>query len=118
MNYEWADVEALLELMWDPHQHWGPVRDGAPDSDMPKGGSDPRNASTWMAELADIKRAWQRTDLTDVERRRLFMHYGLGWPYAVVGAHEGVNKKTAQESCTRGVSALVDNINARERVAV
>lgn len=68
-------VEALLPAVWDPSYCYGVRAENAPDPDMPRGSTNKATGNTAAAHFADIKRAWEKCNLTPSERQALFLRY-------------------------------------------
>lgn len=68
-------VEALLPAVWDDSYCYGVRAENAPDPDMPRGTINKSTGNTAAAHFADIKRAWEKCNLTPSERQALFLRY-------------------------------------------
>ncbi|MEU0739286.1 sigma-70 region 4 domain-containing protein [Streptomyces sp. NPDC006134] len=102
--------------MWSPEAAYGIRNPQAPDADMPKGTVDPRSAGTLFAHLADIRRAWALCELSEGERRALFLRYGLDWPDQEIAAEDGVTDRAVRYRLERGVGKLAAWLNGRQYV--
>lgn len=111
-TYNRETIEEGLFALWDPDVGFGSTRPDDPDPDMPKGPSgDPSHGGTILAVRADLSRAWDRTALTEIERRRVFMAYALCWPTRVIAEHEGRDRKAVIKSLESGLSKITRFLN-------
>lgn len=76
-TYKWEQVEGLLPGVWDTASVLS-SREGMPDPDMPTAKADPSHGFEKVAQLADIKRAWELAPLTLRERQAALLTYGAG----------------------------------------
>ena len=113
-NYTRERVEQLLEMNWDPWRNYGPTNESARDGDMPGSKSNPSKSGTWMAELADLTRAWQMAPISRTVRRRVFMRYALGWSYREIATHEHVDRNRIPEQVEDAVGAITRWLNGEE----
>lgn len=110
-TYKRPLVEHLLPAVWDQSYAFGMENPLSPDPDMPKAKPDPKVGGTIYAHLADIRRAWSRAEVPQVERQALLLHYALGWTDAEIGKHGGCGKSTICERRERGVGRLAAFLN-------
>lgn len=111
-DYTEDAVKLLMPAVWDESYAYGiPLRDDAPDKDMPKGpGNKARSNSHW-AYIADIKTGWEKTPLTHLERRALLMAYGLGWTQTNIANYEGVAQKTISVRLSGATKKIAARLN-------
>ncbi|MFI2672556.1 hypothetical protein ACH5AU_23850 [Streptomyces albidoflavus] len=102
--------------MWAPEAAYGIRNPQAPDADMPHGSVDPRTAGTLFAHLADIRRAWARCDLSTVERRALFLRYGLDWPDTEIAGEGAATDRAVRYRLERGVGKIAAWLNGSEYI--
>lgn len=111
-DYSRESVESLLPAVWDDSYVYGlPQRDTVPDPDMPKGASNKAHANNLAAYIADIKFGWDKTPLTDKERRALVLAYGFGWTQKEIAFNQGVSEKTIQPRIEAAVGKIVARLN-------
>ena len=117
-DYSRELVEDLLQFKWDEHRFYGPVQNEmSPDHDMPRSPASKAHTGGWMAELADINRAWQNAPLTDTQRRRLFLRYGMGLTYEGVSVYDHVSLQNAAKVCDAGLETILVYLNGTEVLA-
>lgn len=109
--YDRDQVEDLLTLRFDPLRFYGPTGNVLPDDDMPKSASSPAHGGTWMAELADIDRAWRLAELSETQRRRMFLRFGLDLSCEAVAAFEDVSTVAVYKTTDSGVEAILNFLN-------
>jgi DNA-directed RNA polymerase specialized sigma24 family protein len=112
-GYDRRLVERLAPAIWDQTYAYGMTDTAAPDPDMPRSKPDPKLGGTIYAHLADIRSAWKRADLPQVERQALLLRFGLGWTQSEVGRAQGVSQQAAQQRIDRGVGRLVAHLNGK-----
>jgi DNA-directed RNA polymerase specialized sigma24 family protein len=110
-NYDRRSVEALLPTVWDELAAYGLRADDVPDPGMPKAKANPAHSNTLYAMLADIRQAWKRADIPQVERQALLLRFGLGWEYDEIGYNQGVVKSAAHYRVERGVGRMTAWLN-------
>lgn len=110
-NYDRRSVEVLVATVWDEVAAFGIQQDNVPDPGMPKSAKNPAHSNTLYAMLADIREAWKRTDIPQVERQALLLHYGLGWTQKDIAFNQEVNQSTALRRIERGVGRLTAWLN-------
>ena len=111
ITYKRPLVEQLLPAVWDQSYAFGMENPMAPDPDMPKVKPDPKVGGTIYAHLADIRNAWARAEVPQLERQALLLHYALGWTDAEIGRHGGYVKGTIVARRERGVGRLAAFLN-------
>ena len=111
MNYDRQAVESLLPHIWSDAAVWGLQKDDAPDPDMPKGSVDPSKGNSLPVMLADLRLAWERSDLSIRERRALFIHYGLDQTQTLIAAYEQCDKATISRRIYDATSTILDYLN-------
>lgn len=107
-GYSRDDVAWLLPTIWDRAAAYGVAQQYPADPDVPRSGGrkGKRKVSrgpvsdNLFAQLVDVKEAWRTTDLTERQRRAVFMHRVLFWTQEEIACHEGVSQQT--------ISARVD----------
>jgi hypothetical protein len=109
--YDRALVEHILPAVWDSEAAYGMKAEQVPDADMPRGHKDPKKGSPLFVHIADIKQAWNRTDLTTIERQSLVLRYGLDYSYEEIGGLRGVQKSGAQRATERAVGKVTAWLN-------
>ncbi|MFJ3775196.1 hypothetical protein ACIPX0_26220 [Streptomyces sp. NPDC090075] len=115
-GYNRALVERTLTAVFDPDAAYGMKNETAPDADMPKGFVDKKKGSNFLVHLADVRRGWFTADLTDDERRSVFLRHGLDWQYEEIGDLFAVHKSTAQRRAERGVGKLAAHLNGERYI--
>lgn len=111
-DYSRESVESLLPAVWDDSYVYGlPQKDTVPDPDMPKGASNKAHANNLAAYIADIKFGWEKTPLTDKERRALVLAYGFGWTQKEIAFNQGVNQNTISNRVDTAVGKIVARLN-------
>jgi DNA-directed RNA polymerase specialized sigma24 family protein len=106
-------VERLVPAIWDQSFAYGMTDPQAPDPTMPRSKPDPKTGGTIYAHLADIRSAWERAELPQVERQAVLLRYALDWPLEQVGRAQNVDKSTAMRRAERGVGRLVAFLNGK-----
>lgn len=104
-------VEQLLPAVWDQEYAYGMRNPTAPDPTMPKGTVDKKAGSSLNAHLADIRQAWKRTEIPQVERQALLLRYGLDWTQDEIARLLGAGRSTISERADRGVGRLTCWLN-------
>jgi hypothetical protein len=115
-GYDRRLVEHLLPAVWDVEAAYGIRNPTAPDADMPKGTVDKKSAGVLFAHLADIRRGWVTAPLSLVERRALFMRFGLDWEDRRIAAREAVTDRAIRYRLERGVGKLAAHLNGTDYV--
>ena len=107
-TYTRAGVEDLLAYMFNGG-HWR--REDVPDPDMPKAAANPSHLGGNMAEMIDIKRAWNSCYVVLRDREALYLHYGNGLSVSSASAQLGLPRQTIQDHLVADVGDLVNEIN-------
>ena len=108
-DYNADTIKLLLPAVWDESYAYGlPQREDAPDADMPRTAGNKARANSHWAYIADIKTGWNRTPLTLLEKRALFMRYALAWTQQDIAHHEHVS----QQAIAKRIDAAVNKITA------
>jgi hypothetical protein len=115
-GYDRRLVEHLLPAVWDVEAAYGIRNPTAPDADMPKGTVDKKSAGVLFAHLADIRRGWVTAPLSLVERRALFMRFGLDWEDGRIAAREAVTDRAIRYRLERGIGKLAAHLNGTDYV--
>lgn len=115
-HYQRALVERLLPTVWDETYAYGMANPEAPDPDMPKGHVDKKKGSSLFAHLVDIREAWRTTDLTRLERRAVFMVFGLDWSHGYAALHEDVDRSTISHRLDAAVGKITARLNDEDYV--
>jgi hypothetical protein len=115
-GYDRRLVEHLLPAVWDVEAAYGIRNPTAPDADMPKGTVDKKSAGVLFAHLADIRRGWVTAPLSLVERRALFMRFGLDWEDRRIAAREAVTDRAIRYRLERGIGKLAAHLNGTDYV--
>ncbi|MGP3686272.1 hypothetical protein ACTVZO_16455 [Streptomyces sp. IBSNAI002] len=115
-GYDRRLVEHLLPAVWDVEAAYGIRNPQAPDADMPRGTVDKKAAGTLFAHLADIRRGWVTAPLSLVERRAVFMRFGLDWDDRRIAAREAVTDRAVRYRLERAVGKLAAHLNGTEYV--
>jgi len=114
-TYTRDDVEDLLAYMFNGGR-WS--REDAPDPDMPKAGANPSHLGGSMAEMIDMKRAWNSCYIVLRDREALYLHYGNGCTVRKVAAVLGLPVMTVQDHLVADIGDLRDEANGgRRRIA-
>lgn len=117
-DYTPADVEAMLPMVWDDRLIGESMDERRPAPDMPKGPGAPKNRQgTWMAQLADVRRAWEKAPITWYGRRALLLCLCFGWTQDDVAAAEGVTRQAVAKRYNTALFALADWLNGEEAAA-
>jgi hypothetical protein len=109
--YQRDQVEALMPAVWDDGYAYGMTDPHAPDPDMPRGSRVVSRGTSLPAQIADVRQAWKRADLTLKQRRALFMRHALGHSEEVIGLHEGVHKSSISRRMSNGVGRILEFLN-------
>ncbi|MFC4335999.1 hypothetical protein [Salininema proteolyticum] len=110
-QYERATVEMLMPYMWGHDYAYGIHSVYAADPDMPRGRANPAEGCTLWAVMADLKRAWVRADLTDLEREVIVLVYGARMGLGEVAAKLRVEGCAVETALYEGVGKLLDHLN-------
>lgn len=116
--YTEQDLQTYLPVVWgyDPRLPEGMER---PDHDMPSAQSDPRATSNRWTVSADVKRAWERANLTKRQRQVIFLRYGTDDIFQDIAHTLGVkDHKTVLEHHDKGIAGLLEFLNGRPRLKV
>lgn len=114
LNYDRRTVEALLPAVWDREAAYGMKNEEAPDSDMPRAKTNPKQANALWAHLADIRAAWawaERGGVSLDEARALLLRHGLDLTLEEIALREGANKSTIARRVERGVGKIAAHLN-------
>ena len=111
-TYTRAGVEDLLAYMFNGG-HWR--REDASDPDMPKAAANPSHLGGNMAEMIDMKRAWNSCYVTLRDREALYLHYGNGVLVSTVSHALGLPRQTIQDRLVADIGDLVDEVNTGRR---
>ena len=112
MTYTRELVERLLPAVWDKEfVYSGLDNPYRPDPDMPKVIANPKTGNTIYAYLADIGSAWKCAPLTPVERKALFLRFGLDFKQVHVGEQLRMRRQSAAEHIDAGVGRIVMYLN-------
>lgn len=112
-GYDRELVERLIPAVWDDSYAYGMSNPYEPAPDMPRSKPDPKIGGTIFAHLADIRIAWQRADVPQVQRQALLLRFGLDWTVQDVATNQGTSKSTAHERIEQGVGRLVAYLNGK-----
>ncbi|MBQ0949276.1 MULTISPECIES: hypothetical protein [unclassified Streptomyces] len=115
-GYDRATVERTLPAVFDPDSAYGMKNDLAPDADMPKAQTDKKKGSNFPAQLADVRRAWERGPLSLVEKQALFMHYALDAHDDWIASFQGVTDRAVRYRIERGVGKLAAHLNGEKYI--
>lgn len=115
-NYQRAEVEHVLPYLFDPEAAYGIKSETYVEDGMPKGYSDPSHGNTIFASLADVRRSWTRTELTERERQSILLRYVLDEDQEVIAAYLGVRRQTVAYYLERGVGKLTAWLNGEPYV--
>lgn len=78
-GYSQEVIETVIPALWDDSYAMrldsNPL---APDSDMPKGSGGRISGPAHWDLIADVRRAWQQSGLTDMERKAVLLTIGVG----------------------------------------
>lgn len=111
MSYNRQLVEHLIPAIWDQDAAYGMANPYAPDKDMPKGHADKKAGSPLSAHLADIRNAWKRADVPQVQRQAVLLSFGLGWTQREIAAYQQVRQATVCARIDAGVGRLTAWLN-------
>ncbi|UJQ86462.1 hypothetical protein SEA_SUNSETPOINTE_44 [Streptomyces phage SunsetPointe] len=112
-GYDRRLVETLLPTVWDGAAVYGLKNDQAPDPDMPKAATNPKESNTLWAHLIDIRTAWNwaKNTLPLAELQVVFMRYGLDRKVEDIAEFQGVNKGTVSRRAERAVGKITAHLN-------
>jgi len=114
-TYTRADVEDLLAYMFNGGR-WD--REDVADDDMPKAKANPSHLGGSLAEMIDMKRAWNSCYVILLDREALYLHYGNGLTVPNVASQLGDARETIRDRLVSDVGHLVDEANTgRRRIA-
>lgn len=114
ITYDAPEVQALIPGIWSTDiSLYGVTSElEGPAPDMPKGsGPNPAHGNTTAAKVADVQRAWRETDLSDMERKVIVLHYGLEWTQSVVAHNLGVDRATVARYAHSGILKMLTFLN-------
>ena len=111
-TYTRADVEDLLAYIFNGGR-WR--REDDPDPDMPKAKANPSHLGGNLAEMIDIKRAWNSCYVVLRDREALYLHYGNGLTVPNVSAQLGEIRENIRNWLVADVGDLVVEINTGRR---
>lgn len=113
-TYKAEQIARLLPTLWSESAKLGIEAPYAPAPDMPKSKANPAESGDHMAHCADMSRAWERANLTLLQRQVLLMRYGLGWTLAEVGDYFGhYDHKSAERTEERAIGNLRNFLNGK-----
>lgn len=104
-------VESLIPAIWDEDYCYGIRVENAPDADMPRGSTNKATGNTLGAHIADIKRAWEKTDLTAEEKQAILLCHGLDWTQRDAGYKLGVSQQAVSHRLYTGIGKMVAFLN-------
>ncbi|MCD2462487.1 hypothetical protein MBT42_02825 [Streptomyces sp. MBT42] len=110
-GYDRSTVERTLAAIFDPDHAYGMKNEQRPDPDMPKGHVDKKKGSSFLVHLADVKRGWDRAELSLDERRAGLLRFGYDWTYEEIGQELGAHKSTIQRRAEKCVGKLTAHLN-------
>lgn len=116
VHYSRELVERLIPTLWDRGAVLGMTDPRAPEQGMPRGHVDKKKGSSLFAHLVDIRQAWETTELTLLERRTLFMRYGLDWTHSLIAHEEGVSRQAISRRDDTAVGKLTARLNDEEYI--
>ncbi|MGW6131339.1 sigma factor-like helix-turn-helix DNA-binding protein [Cellulomonas sp. NPDC055163] len=109
-DYTVGEVEASIPLIWDESFALGSL--GSYEPGMPPPPGDPSRTGGRIANAADLRTAWNA--LSDLQRRRLLLCFGLGWTHAEIAQHDDVSEESVRQSVKLAVQRLVKGLNSGE----
>ncbi|MFE7463133.1 sigma factor-like helix-turn-helix DNA-binding protein [Streptomyces sp. NPDC057499] len=115
-GYQRAEVEHVLPYLFDPEAAYGIKSEIYVEDGMPKGYSDPGHGNTIYASLADVRRGWRLTELTERERQSILLRYALDEDQEVIASYLGVRRQTVAYYLERGVGKLTAWLNGETYV--
>lgn len=116
-DYTEGAIVELLEVFWDPALCYGIPNPLRADGGMPRGTNDPSHGGSWLAHVADMRTAWDEAPLTQLERIRIFMYYGLGWTEQEIADYHAAQQSSVHRTIKRGVQRLAVHLSGQELVA-
>lgn len=114
MSYDRRMVERLLPAVWDHGYDYGMQDEFTPAPDMPKARANKAHGNTLYAHLADIRRAWRKAEVPQVQRQVLVLRYGLDMPVQEIAALLGVSRKTVSRRDDDGIGRVAAWLNGDE----
>ncbi len=111
-TYTREQVEDLLGYMFNGG-HWR--REDAPDADMPKAKANPSHLGGNMAEMLDIKRAWDECYVGLRSPEALYLHYGEGASVVQAARTLADIRESVRDRLVADVGDLLDEINTGSR---
>jgi hypothetical protein len=119
VSYTRELVERLLPAVWDREfVYSGLDNPYRPDPDMPKVAANPKTGNTIYAYLADIHAGWRMAPLRPVERKALFLRFGLDLKQSHVGTMLCIRRQSAAEHIDSGVGRITDYLNGDDASTV
>lgn len=113
--YNRESVETLLGAVWDDGFVYGlPVKDTAPDPDMPKGSINKSHGNDLSAYIADIKTGWKTAPLTQRERRAIVLRYGLDWTERSIAFNQECSRQAISTRLFTGIGKIVAELNGSD----
>lgn len=103
-------------MVFDSDSAYGMKNDTAPDADMPRAQTDKKKGSNFPAQLADVRRAWERGPLSLVEKQAMFMHYALDAHDDVIATFQKVTDRAVRYRIERGVGKLAAHLNGDQYI--
>lgn len=112
-SYTRSELEALIPGIWSIDVAvYGVQSEVQRDPEMPKGqGPNPAHGFTAAAKVADVKRAWERADLTLRQRQCVLLRYGADMKVADAGDTLGINQSKVSEHTSEGVTRMLAYLN-------
>jgi DNA-directed RNA polymerase specialized sigma24 family protein len=119
-TYTREQIETLLPGLWDKDYVHGPAK--AEETEPPAPGmprstyKDPRKATDWIAELCDVRMAWEHSwRLDGDEREVLFLRFGLAWSQEHIGQIKNVSAATVSRRTESGIRKLIGFLDGEEQ---
>lgn len=114
-SYPKDSIERLLPCLWDEDKAiHGIPNDLAPDHDMPKGQApNPAHAGGHWVAVADLRRAWEKAELTLQDRQVLWLRYGLDSYQEEIALDLKINQSTVSRRLDRAINKLGLFLNGR-----
>jgi hypothetical protein len=102
--YDRGMVELILPALWDEEYK--------PWADKDKAGrrrkADPSQGNEWAVMVADVRKAWGLSGMSDERREALTYRFRDHEPYAVIAARQGCHINTVQSRLHAGLASLVE----------
>lgn len=84
----------------------GDYEQGRAGPEVGRTNSDPAEGGTWMAARADVARAWESANLTELERGTMLRYYVEGFTQDEIAEQDGVTQQSVAERLKKGVSKM------------